>query len=326
MSIVFPRFHYPSEGKANPFMEKINAQITQWINEYTCIADDLKKELKKAQFGYLSSRVFPNASYEQLTVGSRYFLWVFVHDDHWGPLPASELKPICDNLVDILNGKGRRPHANEIYQQLAIIREEALPYATPDWMKRFTADMKDYFDAMLTDAAYSYNATVTYPSLEEYLPLRDSICGARSTATMGELCSGTILPQAIFEHPYIQAIRQAMVRILGIRNDLSSAFKEKADREAMNILLVIQQERKCGFQEALDIACDLHAKALEELLRLCANVPDFGALTELIGKYVEQIKLQTEGHNAWYVYSHRYGVNENEQRHYNNPEILSVVL
>lgn len=326
MSTVFPQFNYPSEGRANPLMEKTNAQITQWINEYTCISDELKTSLKKAQFGYLSARVFPNANWDQLTVGSRFFLWVFVHDDYWGPLPADELAPICDQLVEIMEGRGRRPYANEIYQQLAIIREEALLLGNEDWMKRFTYDMRDYFDAMLIDARYSYKEIVTYPTLEEYLPLRDSICGGLPTASMVELCSGTILPQAIFEHPYIQAIRAKLTRTDGIRNDISSACKERKDREAMNILLVIQYERKCSFEESLDIALKIHAAALRDLLQLVDNVPDFGPLNDLVKRYAEQMKLQTEGHNAWYVYSHRYGVNYNEQRHFNQPEVLKAVL
>lgn len=326
MKSASPKFSYPSAGKANPFMEKINAQVVQWINEYTCIDDTLKNTLKKAQFGYLSSRVFPNATFDQLIVGTRYFLWVFVHDDHWGPLPVSELAPICDTLIDILKGEGRRPHANEIYQQMAIIREEALQFGTADWLTRFTNDMRDYFDAMLIDAQYSYKEIVTYPTLQEYLPLRDSICGALPTASMVEICSDTVLPQAIFDHPYIQALRYKLARTDGIRNDISSACKERQDKEAMNILLVIQNEEKCGFEESLDIAVKIHEEALSQLLALCDHVPDFGPSNDLVKKYAAQIKLQTEGHNAWYVYSHRYGVNYHEQRHFNNPEVLPANL
>lgn len=86
------QLRYPFAGALNPFSDKIEAQTTEWINEYSSVPERVREKYKQACFGKLAAFFWPLASFEQLIPLGRWTLWIFIFDDYYGPCPAEEIR------------------------------------------------------------------------------------------------------------------------------------------------------------------------------------------------------------------------------------------
>jgi hypothetical protein len=171
---------------------------------------------------------------------------------------------------------------------------------TPEWMERFTDDHQFWFDGMFEETLYSYKETTIYPTLEQYVSIREKVSGGRTLCDFLEICSDFIMPEEVVSHPTIQRIRQLITYMLSWFNDIHSVPWELERNEATNLVLVIKNERDCSFEEAYEEAIKIHNNDLAEFIRIRQHLPDFGIYNEAVERYVHNGELFLKGQELWY--------------------------
>ena len=99
------RLRYPFPCSVSPHAPLIENEVQKWIEEYTCLPETLLDRYRHSCFGGLGPRFFPQAGLNRLIPLSRFFLWIFAHDDFFGPWPPGGLRQISREALAILEGE-----------------------------------------------------------------------------------------------------------------------------------------------------------------------------------------------------------------------------
>lgn len=302
------QFNYPFPARLSKHADYLETLIGQWLLRYDCLSSDFKEKLRLGRFGTLAAHFFPLASRQQLIFMTRWNLAFFAFDDLYGPLPLPALIQRCNRAIAILKGAPANLGDDEIFRQIAILRQELTPYVVghPHWMDQFTGSMALFFEGMQTDTAYSYKETVSYPTLAQYIQLREKIVATYPLLDFAELEVGAILPPEVIKDPTLRRLRQLACRLVSWSNDIYSLRKEMEDHEAMNLVLVIRNEYGCSMQQAISRAYLIHDHDLEEYVLLSSELTGYGRHTKDVNRYVRAISLLVSGHIAWYNHTYRY--------------------
>jgi len=291
---------YPFVLKASPFAERLEQFIQIEIDKYTCLPEKVKYMYRKSNFGKLTANVFPNAEFEELIPMGRWMLVGFAFDDFYGSKSLDELGRMCEKVIDILQGKLPDPDAEEFFHQFSMVKNELLPMATSFWMERFIKHHKIWFEGMKIDTFYSRENRTDYPSLKEYIRIREKIVGGEIICDLMEIAAGFIMPEEVFNHPMIKRLRQLITLMMAWFNDIHSVAWELQRKEAMNLVLVIQNEKNCSQKEAYDAAVKIHDNDLAEFIHITKSLPDFGKYNKGVKKYVHNVELFLKGQESWY--------------------------
>lgn len=300
MKSQIPSLEYPFELKVSPHANSLEQKVNLWIDRYTSLPESLRKRYKKSNFGKLTTYFFPNATPEILDCIGRWMLLAFAFDDYYGSYPVDELKIQCQKVIDILNGDLFYVDENELFKQFGAIRADLFPIVTHEWMKRFINDHELWFNGMVEEALYSYREVIVYPSLKEYILLREKISAGMITCDFLEIAIGFIMPEKVFWHPTIQRIRQLITLMVSWFNDIHSVSWELERNEAANLVLVIKNEKECSIAEAYEEAIKIHNNDLHEFIKITQNLPDFGKYNDDIKKYIHNAELFLKGQEPWY--------------------------
>ncbi|SHL57721.1 terpene synthase family protein [Chryseobacterium polytrichastri] len=300
MKSQIPSLEYPFELKINPHIDSLEQKVTLWIDEYSCLPESLRKRYKKSNFGKFTARFFPNSSPELLIIISRWALAAFAFDDLYGSCPLHELKIESQKVIDILNGDSLFSDENEIFKQFRIARDELLPIVTPEWMERFINDHHSWFEGMFEETVYSYKESITYPSLAEYISLREKVSGGKILCDFLEISTDFIMSDNDFSKPITQKVRQLLTLMISWFNDIHSVSWELERNEATNLVLVIKNERKCSMEAAYEEAIQIHNNDLNEFIKITESLPDFGKYNDDFKRYIHNAELFLKGQELWY--------------------------
>lgn len=301
---LISRLRYPFSCRINPHAAFIENEVQQWIEEYTCLPQMLLNRYRSSCFGGLGPRFFPQAGLDRLIPLSRFFLWVFAHDDFFGPWPPEKLRQISKEAVAVLEGAPVAGN-NEIMKQLKCFTLELAPYTTPAWQKRFIEHMADYFSAMEDEQCYNHRKSIAYPSLESYMALRTRTSAMLPVVDLLEIAMDKILPAFILNHHGIQRLVMLTNRFTAWSNDCLSLAREQGI-ETTNLVLIIQHANKCSLDEALEATIIQHDKDIQEFMAIRSSLPGFGAWQQAVEEYVRGLEWIAAGHLDWYNYTKRY--------------------
>ncbi|MBC9930086.1 terpene synthase family protein [Chitinophaga qingshengii] len=307
MQSLFSALQYPFPSRIHPDHVLIEKEIPAFLDVYTFLPPDARKQFEAANFGRLSALWYPDVPFDMLIPAARLVVWIFVFDDHYGPLPLPELKKAHERLIAILRGSLPRPEENAVFQQFSLVHEELACHIRPNtWMTRYIESWEYFFEGQQLEKQYSYKQDLVYPSIEEYMSLREKVGGTYPYVDILEITSGYILPAHIITHPAIQRRRFFVSRLATWDNDLLSYDKEKRDHEAMNLVAVVQHEYNCPLEDAYHIAMEMRNQQVEAYLDLRINWPDFGEHHAAVTDYAARLDWLISGHLEWYRDNPRY--------------------
>ncbi|MGO4290760.1 terpene synthase family protein [Chitinophaga sp. RAB17] len=297
---------YPIHNLSSKHGEVMEQITRNWVDDYDCLPLEFKRKAKGANYGVLTAAVIPRAEIKVLVPITRWMLWAFCWDDYYGPYEKHDLKAICKTALKILRGTEEdEKYENDLFSQLAVIRQELGIVANSEWMRRFVASHVYYFQGLLMDT-YSYKKNLKYPSSADYFKIRDRLIGGFMVMDLLEL-AGTIFPRGLFENPKIQKLRLLASRLMIYDNDLFSYKKEMKEGEAMNIVLVLQAEHKISLDEALIITLEMRQIEYLELLKFKKYFKEFGDYAGIVKIYWQNTMILLEGQLNWYkLMSKRY--------------------
>jgi 5-epi-alpha-selinene synthase len=115
------------------------------------------------------------------------------------------------------------------------------------------------------------------------------------------------LPDAVFEHPVIQALRLRANNVIAVCNDIFSLKKELARGDMHNLALAILGEQRCTPQEAVDRAAAWHDAEVTAYLALERSLPSFGAsINADLVRYAGCLRAWMRGNLDWSQAAERY--------------------
>ncbi|WP_242438486.1 terpene synthase family protein [Streptomyces sp. CB00455] len=126
-------------------------------------------------------------------------------------------------------------------------------------------------------------------------------------------CAGITVPPAAFHSPQLRIMRQAAIDVTFMCNDVYSLEKEEARGDMDNLVLVIEHDRRCTRDQAVDQARGEVRRRVERFLELARQITRLSAQLDLTGQersavdmYVEIMSAWMSGYHAWQTQTLRY--------------------
>ncbi|WP_284460165.1 hypothetical protein [Chryseobacterium sp.] len=302
-----PRGHYPWPDLINPHAEQMGKDMDGWIdNDYTFLTEKQRETYKKMRLHMCTARMWPDLTYEQTIPCNRFMLQYVALDDQVENSSLEEIQQLRIRCVDILKGDQPRADENALYQHMALIRDEFRAIMPDLWVERFIYYFYQSFRYGI-ELEYPYKIAQRPPSLTLFKTIREYSVLMRPYLILGEIESGLVLPEHIFEHIVVQKMISHMTLVVAWQNDIHSLPKEMAKgTEVFNLVFVLQQEYNLSLKDACDQAFRIHNEELAKLLALHAEYREFGEYQEHVDQFVYYAGVGLQGVNSFYLETERY--------------------
>ncbi|SFN05460.1 hypothetical protein SAMN05421594_0675 [Chryseobacterium oleae] len=302
-----PRGHYPWPDLINPHAEQMGKDMDGWIdNDYTFLTEKQRKTYKRMRLHMCTARMWPDLTYEQTIPCNRFMLQYVALDDQVEHSSLEEIQQLRTRCVDILRGAEPKSEENALYQHMALIRDEFRALMPDIWVERFIYYFYQSFRYGI-ELEYPYKIAQRPPSLTLFKTIREYSVLMRPYLILGEIESGLVLPEHIFEHIVVQKMISHMTLVVAWQNDIHSLPKEMAKgTEVFNLVFVLQQEYNLSLKDACEQAFQIHNEELAKVLALHAEYREFGEYQEYVDKFVYYAGVGLQGVNSFYLETERY--------------------
>jgi hypothetical protein len=181
------------------------------------------------------------------------------------------------------------------------------------WQERFTDATARYLGGVLDEAE---NKEAGHrPGVAEYVELRRAASAAEISHLLTEFATHTRMPDAIYHHPALRAVRLAGNDLLSWFNDLHSLDKDIATSGGHNLVLAIAHERDLPVEAAVAAAVDMWQERMDGFAALRDRVPSFGPQFDgAVRRHVDGVARSVRGTLDWTLVSGRYRADPPETR------------
>ena len=186
--------------------------------------------MRAAKFPRLSARTNPHALPEIFEIFVDWKIWGFIFDDYCEDLGINkhpeQLPALHSRSLAILQGEKPTHGDAPLVQALADIRRRLEPHVSSGWMDRFTSNMKDYFQALVWQAA-NHTQGIT-PDLATYLKMRLFLSGGYISCDWIEIEVGKDmeLPNKVRANQTVQELSLIANNVVAWSNDIISLEME----------------------------------------------------------------------------------------------------
>lgn len=304
---------YPFPKGTNPYIELLRGWADRCIiSRYKKLPDGPREMARKTNYGDVTAYYYPTATLEKAIPICRWMIYVGCYDDSFGTYGPEVLRPVNQRVDEVYRGGSIGPAdtglGREFLLQVEKLMGEFSMFATPEWAERFASSNKLFLDALVTDKEYSFKKQVHYPSLEEYLAIRQNIVAVYPCVNIAEIVADFILPTELEMHPVIRRLHELTTLLMAICNDFFSVEKERRDHEAMNLILVMENERGCSTEQAYEAAAEIHKGFVDEFAKLRSSLPDTRERNGALDAYVSTLERMIHGNLLWHLTTTRHQV------------------
>ncbi len=309
-------FCCPFPSAVNPGAEAIDLNTTTWLLDQGLVQPgDSLDSWSRSRYGWLPARCHPCRAVELVGLASDWNAWLFVLDDRGdatglGRSPT-QMQALTDRLLDVLvSGPGTdatSPENEDVLERALVdLRRRFLEHAPGDWLPRFTAGCRDYFDALVWEAAN--RATARIPDVEEYVAMRRRSGAVACSMHVGEVTEGIHLPAELQAHPTVDALRVMANNVVCWQNDVLSASKELAVGEFHNYVAVLMHHRGMSRDEATVEVVARHDQEVADFDATAARLPSVeGQADTQLRALVTMLRCWMRGNLDWSLECGRYG-------------------
>ena len=262
--------------------------------------------LDRARIAWLAAHTQPESTAEDLLIGAKWHLWLFMYDD---VLDAGAL--------------GRRPRAIAHFNEGLLLALDQGPTATDlpleralgdfmahltrrvddRWRARFVAHARRYLQAVVWEA--SNRETDEVPDTTTYVKLRRHTGAVFACLDLVHATSGVAATGPLQEHVYAEELAvMANDHVVWV-NDVLGLDKELGERNMNNLVLVLQAERGLPLAAATAEAITWCNRELLAYERLAARARTLLPASEL-EPYLANLEAWMGGHIGWYADTGRY--------------------
>ncbi|XVQ07391.1 terpene synthase family protein [Spirillospora sp. CA-255316] len=310
-----PELWCPIPPAIHPQAVQVEEHLIQWLTHFGYITSPEEEQAARAcGYGVLGSRVFPLGPVEITTFGAELIVCTFLLDDEYmerAPMQGRQIDYARNILkfTQILREPDRLPGGipdNEVkyHASLQDLTQRWRRMVPPEQMLRWRAGVEEYF--MATGPEVIYQVEQAQPTLEEYISLRESSVLQRSACFVIIEMSGVApLPGHLFCQPRVQRIARTASRIIAWTNDILSGPRELLWPGALNLIAAIAEEHDCTYQDALDLAAQMHREETRIFLDLVEDERRHGC-DPRVDRYLTGIAHWIRGNLDWSLTTSRY--------------------
>ncbi|KAK0443667.1 terpenoid synthase [Desarmillaria tabescens] len=298
--------YWPWPRRINPHYEDAKAASEAWLRSFKMFGSETQSAFDHCAFSLLASLVYPTATKEHLRTGCDFMNFVFVFDEYTDNASPSIVREYADIVMDaIRNPLKPRPDGEVV---LGVIAQEfwalGIKSASRTSQKHFVESFERYTDSVVQQAEDRHQRHIR--NVDDYFRVRRLTAGVESSYAVLEL--GYDLPDEMFYHPTIVALRCLSCDMIIMDNDLASYNKEQALEEfPHNILVCVVNELKCDIHAAISWVEDLYRSTRNKFLMSWTEIPSWGPEIDAIASlYLHGIANWVRGNETWNFEGSRY--------------------
>lgn len=308
-------FDLPAPRSASPDLKRARHHNALWVRRMGLVPEGRSMELYLSwDMPGLAAAGFPHARGEMLELCADAMAFFFVFDDQFdSPLGRnpSRVGVVCEELIGIVHASAPGAGAEACAVAFADVWARCQERAHPGWVARVASEWEYYFAAHPHEAVNRLRGTPS--GMESYLHVRRGVAATGLPLSLGERAAGIHVPATAFHSPQLRIMRQAVIDVTIMCNDIYSLEKEQARGDMDNLVLILEHTQSCTRAQALAAACaeiDQRCAAFQDLT---TQVPDLCAQLGLdkqkraaVETYVEVMEAWMSGYHAWQTQTQRY--------------------
>jgi 5-epi-alpha-selinene synthase len=312
-NITFPLLYNPFLSAINQHCDSAYQRTLNWVHSFNFVTDKSAYQVLLAgKFNVLIARAYPYASLEDIELFTNLVFWNFFVDDQFEKIGITKqleiLEPLQARLVEIMNKEAELTDIDtptirawkDIIQKL-----HHHPYATSEWMLRFTKTMKDYLQGICWEALN--NSQKITPDLATFMKIRTFTSAVYLYMDLILIADQITLPPEVVKHPIVKRLELATNNMVSWTNEIFSFEKETRAGSNFNLITVLRQEYQISLQEAFNRAAELHNAEVRLFIDLSAQLPSFGTETDAnLERYLLGLRSLIRGILDWSVEPGRY--------------------
>ncbi|NLR62434.1 terpene synthase [Chitinophaga polysaccharea] len=301
-----PKPTYPFPDFMHPDFQQQREEYYNWIDkEYTFHSQGAREKHKQHHLTDIAARGCPFLkTLAELRPLANFTANGAMMDDYWDHCSRNEMYEIANRITAILTGADTaEPTDNGIFHLFWVLRQDAIKCEMPQRLyDKYIASIHNLLIGYAEEKVY-YRAN-TPPPLPVYLIIRQETSGGLPFCKYVAMQKNyRELPDDVLEHPHILRIHSLCAWMIGMHNDFISLPKElHREGDTMNLIKVIQHERKIPVSEAYMEALKTHDSYLDEFMLLHQHLPPFGKLQSTVYDYVQDLGIMVAGVYAWHTH------------------------
>ncbi|KAG7441663.1 terpenoid synthase [Guyanagaster necrorhizus] len=285
--------YWPWPRRINPHHEEVKAASDAWFRSFKA-------------FGQEAQRAYERCDSKHLRTGCDMMNLLFTFDEYTDNKPPEIVRQYADIVMDAMRHPYKPRPTDEMV--LGVVAQEfwalAVKSASSTSQKHFIEGFENYVAAVVQEAEERECHHIR--NVEDYFDIRRQTVGIYPAHALIEL--GYDLPDEVFNHPTVVALRRLGVDMFILDNDLASYNKEQALEECPhNILICVMNELKCDLHAALSWVEDCYRSTRNKFLMLWTEIPSWGPETDAIAAlYLHGIANWVRGNECWNFECGRY--------------------
>ncbi|ATB28276.1 terpene synthase family protein [Melittangium boletus] len=301
-------FKFPFPRDLSPDIEQAQLHSVDWAREMgLATSDSAIRRLQAWNWGRLTGHCLPTARGADLDLATDWMTWGFLYDDQFaGPLgnqPGQVLR-ITENMIDALYAATPADQENACTRGITDVLQRLSTKMSPSWMARFRNDLKWFFIGVLR--------MTTFRNRLEQLDTRTAFdvrrldVGMSAVVDLIEVAEGFEVPEAIFGTSQIQDLRQCVIDIVILQNDVFSLPKDRRQQE-VNVVLAMERSENRTPEQALERIAAMVDEKVQYFLDVKASMPSLYDALDMsaedrarLDRYIHCLELMIHGS----VYSH----------------------
>ncbi|MER5784289.1 terpene synthase family protein [Streptomyces mobaraensis] len=292
------RLRYPFPTLVNPHAADMQEYTDRvWIDGECAgfVPPDIAERFKKTRTAYMASYFYPMATWERLKPLARMMLFSLYQDDIYERATPRVVRAVRERTVAVARGKATAHQADVMLgAQVETLRGELLRFVPASSVDRWADDVDLYFEGL--EAEVAHLEAGTFPSVEEFLWIRERALMLHAFFALKEVETGVVLPGEIHGHPTVRRLKSLAVRLPGWFNEFQSYDKDqRTGMGNLNLINVVRRERSCSLADAREWVFRLHENDLDEFVRLQRNLPDFREWHDAVENHIHHFGFVVSG-------------------------------
>ncbi|MFH9074791.1 terpene synthase family protein [Streptomyces alboflavus] len=326
---VIPDFDLPYTTTLSPHLDASRREVVDWAARMGMLEPqpgvpashiwDARK-LAGYDFPLCAAGLHPDATPEQLDIGSCWLTWGTYGDDYYPvvfgrPRDLLGAKVCNDRLLLFmpLDCSPTPPPANALERGLADLWARTAGPMDAGGRALLHRTLVDMTDSWLWELANQAQNRIPEPV--DYMEMRRHTFGAHFTMSLSRFGHGKRVPPEIYASAPIQNLENAAADYSMLMNDVFSYQKEiEYEGEVHNAILVVQNFFDCDYPAALGIVDDLMRSRMSQFQHVVAHelpvmYDEFGLdreVRDILDGYVEELKNWMAGIFVWHRDCRRY--------------------
>ncbi|MFE6397825.1 terpene synthase family protein [Streptomyces alboflavus] len=326
---VIPDFDLPYTTTLSPHLDASRREVVDWAARMGMLEPqpgvpashiwDARK-LAGYDFPLCAAGLHPDATPEQLDIGSCWLTWGTYGDDYYPvvfgrPRDLLGAKVCNDRLLLFmpLDCSPTPPPANALERGLADLWARTAGPMDAGGRALLHRTLVDMTDSWLWELANQAQNRIPEPV--DYMEMRRHTFGAHFTMSLSRFGHGKRVPQEIYASGPVQNLENAAADYSMLMNDVFSYQKEiEYEGEVHNAILVVQNFFDCDYPAALGIVDDLMRSRMSQFQHVVAHelpvlYDEFDLdreVRDILDGYVQELKNWMAGIFVWHRDCRRY--------------------